>query len=81
MNKHYVAGHRFQNILITVGMSVQEVANKDKNSAAVCTFFPGQPKDVQRFDCSSRMYGRYVRISKLNFNSFLNVYEVEVIGY
>ena len=78
---YFNTGNRFQNILITIGETVADVATTNTNSPAVCAYHPGQPDDVERFNCSQRMYGRYVRVAKINFNNWLNLYEIEVIGF
>ena len=70
----------FQNPLITVSHDETEVANTDGNSDVVCAYYPGRPDDVQRFDCSSVMLGRHVRVTLLNVTTILSVYEINVIG-
>ena len=71
---------RFQNPLITIGEEEAEVANTEVDSDVVCAYYPGRPDDVHRFNCTQRMYGRYVRVTILTTN-FLNLYEIEVIGF
>ena len=46
----------------------------------VCAYYQGRPDDVHRFNCKTRMYGRYVRVTILTTNS-LTLYEIEVIGF
>ena len=50
------------------------------NSDAVCTYYPGRLDDVQRFNCSALMLGRYVRVTLLNVTTALSVYKLNVIG-
>ena len=56
-----------------------EVANTDLDSDVVCTYYLGQPDNVHRFDCTNKMYGRYVRVT-LIATTILNVFEIEVTG-
>ena len=56
-----------------------EVANTDLDSDVVCAYLLGQPDNVHKFDCTNRMYGRYVRVTLLA-TTYLNVYEIEVTG-
>ena len=49
------------------------------DSDVVCAYYPGRPDDVHRINYTTRMYGRYVRVTILTTN-YLNVYEIEVIG-
>ena len=72
---------RFQNPLITIGEEEAEVANTEVDSDVVCSYYPGRPDDVHRFNCTTRMYGRYVRVTMLNITEQLNLYEIEVIGF
>ena len=71
---------QFKDPLITVGEEKAEVANTDLNSDVVCACYQGQPDDIHRFDCTQRMYGRYVRVTILGDNAVLHVREIEVIG-
>ena len=50
------------------------------DSDVVCAYYQGRPDDVHRFNCTTRMYGRYVRVTILTTN-YLNLYEIEVIGF
>ena len=72
---------RFQNPLITIGEKEAEVANREVDSDVACAYYPGRPDDVHRFNCTTRMYGRYVRVTMLNHRHHLNLYEIEVIGF
>ena len=71
---------RFKDVLINIGEDEAEVANTEIDSDVVCSYHPGRPEDVQRFNCTTRMYGRYVRVTILTTN-ILNLYEIEVIGF
>ena len=71
---------RFQNPLITIGEEEAEVANTEVDSDVVCAYYQGIPDDVHRFSCTTRMYGRYVRVTMLTTN-YLSLYEIEVIGF
>ena len=72
---------RFQNPLIAVGEEEAEVANTEVDSDVVCAYYPGIPDNVHRFNCKTRMYGRYVRVTAVNVSTYLNLYEIEVIGF
>ena len=72
---------RFQNPLITIGEKEAEVANRELNSDVACAYYQGRPDDVHRFNCTTRMYGRYVRVTMLNIKDYLHLYEIEVIGF
>ena len=76
----FIAVKKFRNVLITTSLE-QEVVNTDVNSDVVCTYHPGRPEVVHRFNCTNRMYGRYVRVTMLNVIDSLNLYEIEVIGF
>ena len=67
--------------MITIGKEEAEVANTEVDSDVVCAYYQGQPDDVHRFNCTTRMYGRYVRVTMLNVTEHLNLYEIEVIGF
>ena len=71
---------RFRNVLITIGEEKAEVANTDLDSDVVCAYHQGRPDDIHRFNCTQRMYGRYVRVTALT-TDHLNLYEIEVIGF
>ena len=75
-----VSRERFKDVLINIGEDEEEVANTEVNSDVVCSYHPGRPDDVHRFNCTTRMYGRYVRVIVLH-NIILNLYEIEVIGF
>ena len=70
----------FQNPLITIAEEEAEVANTELDSDAVCAYYEGVPGNVHRFNCTQRMYGRYVRVTLLA-RTYLQVYEIEVIGF
>ena len=71
---------RFKDVLINIGEDEEEVANTEIDSDVVCSYHPGRPEDVHRFNCTTRMYGRYVRVIVLH-NIVLHLYEIEVIGF
>ena len=71
---------RFQNPRITIGEDEAEVANTALDSDVLCAYYQGQPDNVHRFNCTQRMYGRYVRVTSLA-TTYLHVYEIEVIGF
>ena len=70
-----------KNFLITIGEEEAEVANTELDSDVVCAYYPGIPDDVHRFNCKTRMYGRYVRVTAIERESAFNLYEIEVIGF
>ena len=78
---YLVVRDRFQNPLITIGEDEAEVANTEIDSGVVCAYYPGRPDDLHRFNCKTRMYGRYVRVTQLGITDYLNLYEIEVIGF
>ena len=45
----------------------------------MCAYLLGQPDNVHKFDCTNKMYGRYVRITLLA-TTYLNFFEIEVTG-
>lgn len=71
---------RFQNALITIGKTAEEVATINKASDAVCKYQAGNIGAITRFDCGQRMFGRYVRVTNMR-QDILNLYEMDVIGY
>jgi len=47
----------------------------------ICDYLPGQPHaDIFLVTCRTRMYGRYVRLTAVEVNTNLNIYEIEVHG-
>ena len=70
-----------KNFLITIGEEEAEVANTEIDSDVVCAYYPGRPDDVHRFNCKTRMYGRYVRVAAIELGAAFHLYEIEVIGF
>jgi len=47
----------------------------------ICDYLPGQPPtDIFLVTCCTRMYGRYVRVTAVEVNDILNIYELEIHG-
>jgi len=47
----------------------------------ICDYLPGQPPaDTFLVTCHTRMYGRYVRLTAVEVNNILNIYELEIHG-
>jgi len=47
----------------------------------VCDYLPGQPPaDIFLVTCRTRMYGRYVRLTAVEVNASLSIYEIEIHG-
>jgi len=48
----------------------------------ICDYLPGQPQpaDIFLVTCRTRMYGRYVRVTAVEVDEFLNIYELEIHG-
>lgn len=68
----------FKNVVVMVSDHANTTLNTE--GPDVCKYIQGAPDLVQQFDCSQRMYGRYVSIGMLD-TGFLNAYEIEVIGW
>ena len=80
----YFSGHvmeRFRNALITVGKSPDDTRLGQKDTPLMCTFRPGLQGVIRLYECKRALVGRYVRITALGINHYLNLYEVEIIGY
>ena len=74
-------GEAFRNILITVAKTKAEAANMETNSSVACAYHHGRPShQYHRFSCGSVMFGRYVRVFRLNYYAMFYVYEIEVVG-
>ena len=69
-----------RNVRITVGDSDEEF--DDPPAEVICSYIPGQPSgDVFEMFCGRVMLGRYVRVTAVNINWDLNMYEMEVYGW
>ena len=69
-----------RNVRITVGDSDEEF--DDPPAEELCSYTPGQPSgDVFEMFCGRVMLGRYVRVTAVNINWDLNMYEMEVYGW
>ena len=73
--------NRFKNPVITIGEQEAEVAHTNQDLDAVCAYHQGRPDDVHRFNCTTRMYGRFVRVTMMDHSEALNLYEIEIIGF
>ena len=77
---HFVADDRLANVRITIGDSNSQFANPP--ASLVCSYIPGQPSgDVFEMFCDTIMLGRYVRLTAVDINDKLNLYEIEVYGW
>ena len=65
---------------ITISDSNTQFANPP--ASLVCSYIPGQPSgDVFEMFCDTIMLGRYVRLTAVDVNTRLNLYEIEVYGW
>ena len=54
----------------------------DPPSDVICAYQPGQPSGaVFEMSCGRTMSGRYVRVTAVDVNDALNLYEIEVYGW
>ena len=80
MNIYLAFDDRLANLRITIGDSNTQFANPP--ASLVCSYIPGQPSgDVFEMFCDTRMLGRYVRLTAVDINDSLNLYEIEVYGW
>ena len=73
--------NRLKNPLVTIAEEEADLANTEVDSDAVCAYHSGTPDNIHRFNCTTRMYGRYVEVTMLDHTNFLQLYEIEVIGF
>jgi len=68
------------NVRITVGET--DTNFDDPPEDEICDYLPGQPQpaDIFLVTCQTRMYGRYVRVTAVEVNKPLNIYELEIHG-
>jgi len=71
---------RLANVRITVGET--DTNFDDPPEDEICDYLPGQPQpaDIFLVTCHTRMYGRYVRVTAVEVNKPLNIYELEIHG-
>ena len=68
------------NVSIAIGYSVEEVSRG--NETYLCAYHQGEvPSAVFTMNCSKRMYGRYIRLTAVDFNGALRLQEVETYGW
>ena len=75
------AMERFQNALVTVGSNPNDPRLGQKETPLMCTFRPGLQGVLRYYECKHALVGRYVRITGLDINNYLNLYEVEIYGF
>ena len=74
--------YRLQNVLINIAETTSAVDNTDTTADVVCKYRTSQqPYSPYRYNCTSRMYGRYVQVGKMNHAQPLELAEVYVIGF
>ena len=73
--------HRFQNALISVAQTTSAPGFGTNSGSTKCAYLPGYQASLRYHECSAPMYGRYVRVTSLNQNTVLNLYEIEVHGW
>ena len=73
--------NRLKNPLVTIAEEEAELANTEVDSDVVCAYHSGTPDNIHRFNCTTRIYGRYVKVTMLDHTNFLQLYEIEVIGF
>ena len=71
----------FQMVLITIGNTIDEVSNTSVSSPAACFYTPNELTLTNQLNCSSRMEGRFVRITALVTIGYFDLYEAEVVGW
>jgi len=70
---------RLANVRVTVGET--DTNFDDPPEDEICDYLPGQPPaDIFLVTCRTRMYGRYVRVTAVEINESLNIYELEIHG-
>jgi len=66
-----------------VTVTVREAGTNfdDPPEDEICDYLPGKPPaDIFLVTCRTRMHGRYVRVTAVEVNDRLNIYEMEVHG-
>jgi len=70
---------RLANVRVTVGET--DTNFDDPPEDEICDYLPGHPPaDIFLVTCHTRMYGRYVRVTAVEVNEVLNIYELEIHG-
>ena len=68
------------NVRITIADSNVQFA--DPPSDVICSYIFGQPSGaVFEMLCDNVMQGRYVRVTAVDINKRLNLYEIEIYGW
>ena len=75
------AMERFRNALITVGNNPNDPRLGQKETPLMCAFRPGLQGVLRYYECKHALVGRYVRITGVDINNYLNLYEVEIYGF
>jgi len=74
-----VNNDRLANVRVTVGKN--DTNFDDPPEDEICNYLPRQPPaDIFLVTCRNRMYGRYVRLTAVEVNANLNIYELEIHG-
>jgi len=70
---------RLADVRVTVGETDTNFDNPPEDE--ICNYLPGQPPaDIFLVTCHNRMYGRYVRVTAVEVNDMLNIYEIAIHG-
>lgn len=71
---------RLKNVRVAIGESDVLFDNPPANQ--ICGYIPGNPPAaVFAVDCNRKMIGRFVRITAVDANDSMHIYEFEVLGW
>ena len=65
--------NRLKNPLVTIAEEEADLANTEVDSDVVCAYHSGTPDNIRRFNCTTRIYGRYVKVTMLDHTNFLQL--------
>lgn len=71
---------RLRNVLISVAVASDEEGFGERLTESACSYSQGTQARVKLHLCYEAMDGRYVRITAVEANEILNLFEVEIFG-
>ena len=70
--------NRTKNVLISISLDDKEEGFGERGSRSACSYAPGVQTCVAMHRCYDVMSGRFVRITMVNSNDYLNINELEL---
>ena len=70
--------NRTKKVLISISLEDKEEGVGERGARSACSYAPGVQTCVAMHSCYDVMSGRYVRITMVNSNDYLNINELEL---